>query len=156
MRPPEAQMTTTTAQISKNSPNKSRSVTCWKCGGSGNLPHYRHIDNGVCYPCKGHGVIEYIAGEPIALRASRATKGVLAAKIVKFELRGTFIRAVIERHEGGMFAFVQYNSNGPMRSFFRIVGSGSDRQIIVEDMCDRHFFDFGEEDLTTMLSGALR
>lgn len=28
---------------------------CWKCGGSGFLPHYAHIDNGTCWDCMGSG-----------------------------------------------------------------------------------------------------
>jgi hypothetical protein len=28
---------------------------CTKCGGSGFLPHYAHIDNGVCWQCMGIG-----------------------------------------------------------------------------------------------------
>ena len=30
-------------------------VTCEKCGGTGSLPHFMHIDNGVCWLCGGTG-----------------------------------------------------------------------------------------------------
>ena len=30
-------------------------TTCWLCNGTAFLPHYAHVDNGVCYTCKGHG-----------------------------------------------------------------------------------------------------
>lgn len=29
--------------------------TCSKCGGSGHLPQYNHICNGICFPCEGSG-----------------------------------------------------------------------------------------------------
>ena len=28
---------------------------CWLCNGTAYLPHYAHIDSGVCYKCMGHG-----------------------------------------------------------------------------------------------------
>lgn len=30
---------------------------CGRCGGSGYLPHYKHIENGICFRCWGEGVI---------------------------------------------------------------------------------------------------
>lgn len=30
-------------------------ITCGRCGGSGGMSHYAHIDNGVCYGCGGRG-----------------------------------------------------------------------------------------------------
>ena len=30
---------------------------CQKCGGSGHLPEYNHIQRGVRFPCKGNGVV---------------------------------------------------------------------------------------------------
>lgn len=32
-------------------------VTCDKCGGSGYLPQYKHVEHGICFKCKGEGVI---------------------------------------------------------------------------------------------------
>lgn len=31
-------------------------MECYKCGGSGKLPHYAHIGDGVCFQCKGAGI----------------------------------------------------------------------------------------------------
>lgn len=30
-------------------------VTCSKCGGTGNVPCFNHIEGGLCYECKGAG-----------------------------------------------------------------------------------------------------
>ena len=32
------------------------SVTCWKCGGKGQIEAFGHYANGVCFQCKGSGV----------------------------------------------------------------------------------------------------
>lgn len=32
-------------------------VICDKCGGSGYLPHYKHVEHGICFKCMGEGVI---------------------------------------------------------------------------------------------------
>lgn len=32
-------------------------VTCDRCGGSGYLPQYSHVENGICFKCGGEGVI---------------------------------------------------------------------------------------------------
>ena len=34
-------------------------VTCEKCVGTGVLPMFMHIDNGVCFRCEGSGEVEY-------------------------------------------------------------------------------------------------
>lgn len=31
------------------------SITCWKCSGTGHLPHHASVHGGVCYPCGGAG-----------------------------------------------------------------------------------------------------
>lgn len=31
---------------------------CGKCGGTGNLPYYRHVASGVCFACNGKGDIK--------------------------------------------------------------------------------------------------
>ena len=31
-------------------------MVCSRCGGTGNLPQYSHVENGVCFSCGGHGV----------------------------------------------------------------------------------------------------
>ena len=28
---------------------------CMKCAGTGNLPRYKHVQNGICYKCSGSG-----------------------------------------------------------------------------------------------------
>lgn len=41
-----------------NSYTKSRfAKNCEKCEGTGYLPEFSHIDNGVCYPCDGRGCL---------------------------------------------------------------------------------------------------
>ena len=35
-----------------------RTITCPKCGGSGVIREFAHIDNGMCYRCLGTGTIE--------------------------------------------------------------------------------------------------
>lgn len=35
---------------------------CWKCNGTGHLPHYAHIANGACFACGGTGKVK--PGEP--------------------------------------------------------------------------------------------
>ena len=32
---------------------------CDKCGGSGYIPKYKHVENGVCFKCHGEGVLLY-------------------------------------------------------------------------------------------------
>ena len=32
-------------------------MICDKCGGSGYLPQYKHVEHGICFKCKGEGVI---------------------------------------------------------------------------------------------------
>lgn len=31
------------------------STSCPRCGGSGYIPMYRHIEGGVCFLCRGNG-----------------------------------------------------------------------------------------------------
>jgi hypothetical protein len=31
---------------------------CYACGGTGTLPHYSHISDGVCFACQGSGRIQ--------------------------------------------------------------------------------------------------
>ena len=42
---------------------------CSKCGGTGNIPQFGHVDEGICYWCKGTGV------EPAGRRKSKSTVG---------------------------------------------------------------------------------
>ena len=35
----------------------ANTVTCPRCGGTGYLPQYRHIENGICFKCRGAKVI---------------------------------------------------------------------------------------------------
>lgn len=44
-------------------------VTCWKCGGSGYIPKYAHIDNGVCYACGGTGKLSDAQQKDISMKA---------------------------------------------------------------------------------------
>ena len=34
---------------------KGKACLCWHCHGTGELPHFRHIQDGVCFACKGRG-----------------------------------------------------------------------------------------------------
>jgi DnaJ-class molecular chaperone len=36
---------------------KSIKTICDRCNGSGNIPKYRHIENGICFKCRGSKVI---------------------------------------------------------------------------------------------------
>ncbi len=33
------------------------SCPCPKCGGTGNLPAFKHIDGGVCFMCRGNRIV---------------------------------------------------------------------------------------------------
>lgn len=39
--------------------SKIKSDVCPKCGGSGYLPEYKHVQNGICFRCEGKGYVEY-------------------------------------------------------------------------------------------------
>ena len=59
---------------------------CSKCGGTGNIPQFGHVDEGICYWCKGTGV------EPKGKRKPKSTIGPAAPreeqiKITLYELR---------------------------------------------------------------------
>jgi len=41
--------------------------TCLNCGGSGECPQYRHIDDGICFTCEGTGRVNF-EPKPIATR----------------------------------------------------------------------------------------
>ena len=43
-------------RIDKNGTKYYVDYTCPKCGGCGKIPHYSHINGGVCYMCSGSGV----------------------------------------------------------------------------------------------------
>lgn len=49
-------------------------VTCPKCGGSGELELYRHINAGVCFECHGKGVVPNIKVKEIKERMFLAKK----------------------------------------------------------------------------------
>jgi len=34
---------------------QGKAYLCWHCHGTGELPHFRHIQDGVCFACKGRG-----------------------------------------------------------------------------------------------------
>lgn len=36
----------------------TKTATCPKCSGTGNLRHFAHVDNGRCFTCAGAGVVE--------------------------------------------------------------------------------------------------
>jgi hypothetical protein len=38
--------------------NKTNTITCNRCGGSGRLPQYNHVENGICFKCRGEGVVK--------------------------------------------------------------------------------------------------
>jgi DnaJ-class molecular chaperone len=33
-------------------------IKCNRCGGSGMLPQFKHVERGVCFKCKGEGVVK--------------------------------------------------------------------------------------------------
>ena len=33
-------------------------IICDRCSGSGSLPQFKHIENGVCFKCRGNGVVQ--------------------------------------------------------------------------------------------------
>ena len=35
--------------------SKPVKVTCDRCNGSGKIPKYKHIENGICFKCRGVG-----------------------------------------------------------------------------------------------------
>jgi len=43
---------------SPKKPKKAKKpTTCNRCYGAGRFEHMKHVDNGICYKCKGAGVI---------------------------------------------------------------------------------------------------
>lgn len=44
-------------RIDENENITDKWVSCPRCGGSGELPHYSHINAGKCYECNGRGVV---------------------------------------------------------------------------------------------------
>jgi len=60
-------------------PAASNDGLCTRCGGTGDLPHFRHVENGVCFRCEGSGL------EPsreVYLARKAAKKGRRAAPAV--------------------------------------------------------------------------
>lgn len=41
------------ASYIKPSTYKEEIVSCPRCGGTGYLPKYRHIEHGICFKCRG-------------------------------------------------------------------------------------------------------
>lgn len=41
------------------SQNEKKMMECQKCCGTGYIPHYAGIANGVCFTCAGNGVVAY-------------------------------------------------------------------------------------------------
>jgi hypothetical protein len=42
--------------LSSNGENIGNTVACQRCGGSGYIPPYNHVENGICFRCGGEGV----------------------------------------------------------------------------------------------------
>ena len=51
--------------MSMSNTTKTVQVKCTKCDGKGKLWFYSHLDNGVCYACKGAGTV---SGESVTAR----------------------------------------------------------------------------------------
>jgi|GEM_PF-3079553 len=62
---------------------RTTSDPCGRCGGSGYLPQYRHVEGGVCFRCRGSGI------DPGGRRGGRR------AKRLSDEARG-FLAALVE------------------------------------------------------------
>lgn len=56
-------MTKTLIKTDKNGTKHYRVDECPKCGGTGRLGHYFHIDQGICYKCGGSGKAPYTVKE---------------------------------------------------------------------------------------------
>lgn len=48
-------------------------MKCWKCNGTGNLPQYSHVENGVCFACDGDGTLSHT--DRVILAKDYAKKG---------------------------------------------------------------------------------
>ena len=72
----------------------SGDCTCVRCGGSGNLPQYSHVQNGVCFRCGGDGV------DPSgALGPNQSLEyGVLEARLATIESASEHESIEHERH----------------------------------------------------------
>ena len=46
-------------EVDFDSDSKDKSTVCWKCGGSGYIPEYRHVERGICFSCNGKGYFDY-------------------------------------------------------------------------------------------------
>lgn len=48
-------------------------ATCRRCGGQGRIEHYRHVEGGVCFRCRGTGIEPgthepYVPAQAVSLR----------------------------------------------------------------------------------------
>ena len=69
-------------------------ATCSKCDGTGRLPHYGHIANGVCFECGGTGKVSY----------SVRTDGTAKTSLVVWKREGKFdyasLRSTLQAADG--------------------------------------------------------
>lgn len=68
----------------------TESTTCSRCGGSGIVPCFRHIDGGNCYACGGSGVV---FGEP-----TRAPRGATPGRTVATRFGSVFVSRAPKGH----------------------------------------------------------
>ena len=55
-RPSAARLGVFLVSAETATPRPLASSRCPRCGGSGEIPSFRHVENGVCFRCRGSGV----------------------------------------------------------------------------------------------------
>ena len=44
----------------------NETIVCNRCGGTGRLPQYKHVENGICFKCRGNRFVKrYYKWTPI-------------------------------------------------------------------------------------------
>jgi DnaJ-class molecular chaperone len=119
-----------------NLTTSTETATCTRCGGTGNIPCFRHIDGGECYACDGTG---HVAGAPRKL-----PRGHVAGKTVD---AGRFGKVFVSRAAKGHL--VATNARGEEVPFLVVAGKVSE--------CDWYTrYNGRTTDLLAVLQGALK
>lgn len=80
-----------------------KTITCTKCGGKGIIDVYKHIDDGICYRCKGTGVVTANQNKAKATKIKRMTeqeKAEFEASSIKLWYFLKDYRMTFGKHEG--------------------------------------------------------